>query len=591
MQSLYKLKRFKILILVIAFILSIFLFVPKTYAMDTSRFSQYANQYHEGRLDYSDDIMVAIKITQGPAGSGNILIFEIPNQYVGQVHNIHGGSSFLKFEPAVGKWEVYYPSWSTFSNVPHSGTITNFISGGEEKARVHVGGSVNYYFDFTFNKFNGTPEIGSGVIWNPTTQIWEIQDKKPVINGETAFVTNIDALISIDEIKSKITAIDNEDGNISHKIQVDSNGTTYNQNITTLGTYKIKFYVVDTAGNRADLTVHVLVKDITVPVITGPKTYNESYTKKKDVGTILASLSATDNYDTGLTVKVKTDNYTPNYNKVGSYGILFYATDSSGNEGLYTVTVNVIDDVAPVFSGPTTFMKGQTETLTLAQILEDITVNDVVDKNVTFTVKSDNYTGNGAKVGSYKIVLEATDESGNTATHTITITVRDDIPPVFYVDNFFINVDETLTLTRDDIINLLIASGQLIVEQQTQVNFMINEYEGNENIPGIYALVLETKAPSGNTNKISLAVKVNENTDEDPVIINPEENIIDKLWNFIKDSWNWLKSPINENSKFRNGYYVVIGLFAIGFISGFAGIINKKPRFRKYSRSRRRYRR
>lgn len=438
-------------------------------------------------------------------------------------------------------------------------------------------------FDFAFDFWSNSSKKYIWTGYDGPYGLWEIYqepDKVPVFNGETAFITSIDNLISIQDILARISAWDNEDGNITHLIQID-NTSSYNENITELGSYQLKLYVIDSAGNRTDITVYVVVKDVVAPTISGPNNYTQSYKSKKDVSTIINALSVTDNYDkTGLTIKVKSDDYSANYNKVGSYNIVLYATDSSGNEGIYTVTVNVIDDVDPVFSGPTTIIKQQKQKLLLSDILAQVTVNDEIDKNINFVVKKDSYTGHGHLVGTYTIVLEATDSSGNTSTHTITITVKDDIPPIFYVDNFFIHVDDVVKLSRQDIIDLLIASGQLQLNGSTTFTFTLNEYEGNENIPGLYGVIVNATSTSGESKQISLAIQVNETEDkEDDIIIEEPKGFFGTIFDFLKKTWNWLFTTTKEDGNFYNVYYILIVLAVLVGIS----ILTKKPR-RRYHR-------
>lgn len=507
-------------LLLIMFMSMLMITIPKTYARNSDAWMSYVNTYHKGKI---------VNIVSGDFG---ILITEGPAKDIDPNNDANPG---LWYFASNSDWLGPHATWTT-------GTI---------------------------------------VEWTPEMAMWmAVEDKQPVINGETAFVTNIDKLITIPEIMLNIEAWDNEDGNITHLIQIDSANSTYNTSITTLGTYDLKLFVLDSSGNRADLTVHVLVKDIAVPVITGTKTYTQSYTTKKDVGAILAALSATDNYDTvNPIVKVKTDGYSANYNKIGTYNIVFNATDTSGNEGLYTVIVNVIDDIKPTFTGPTSIVKGQSQTLVLADITSQVSVSDFIDKTVSFKVKSDGYTGKGHLVGSYSIILEAIDTSGNVATHTITINVQDNIPPVFYVDNFFIHVDDVVLLTRQDIIDLLVASGQLTIQATTTINFSLNEYEGNETVPGIYGIVVNSSSIDGTAKQISLAVEVESTSDNGDITVEPNKNIFTDIWNGIKSGWNWLKTPTKEAGKFYNGYYVGIG---IGVICLLILIFKrKKPYYKK----------
>lgn len=433
-----------------------------------------------------------------------------------------------------------------------------------------------YEEDFTYEN---APQVS--IYWNSTTVKWQLErielvDGKPVYSGETAFITNVDNPLTLENILSKIKLIDNEDGDVSHTITVVNDGYTANKLV--LGTYVIELTGHDLSNNVANLSVSVLVKDGTAPVITGTKSYNQSYTSKKDVSSILSALSVTDNYDSvAPVIKVKTDNYSSNYNRVGTYTIVFYAVDTSTNEGTYTVTINVIDNVAPVFTGPKTILKGQSETLTIETIKSQISVNDAVDGVLTFTVKSDGYTGNGHRVGIYDIVFESIDKSGNVGIHTLTITVKDNIPPVFYVDNYFITVEQSVNLTQQDIIDLLVASGQLVINSSTKIDFIQNEYEGNEKTPGIYAISLKSSSTDGSSNVYSVAVLVEETNDG--IILEPDLTFFQKVGKFFGSIWTWVKTPTIENGNFYKGYYLLIGFGVITAVYFSKKFFGKKRRW------------
>jgi len=493
--------------------------------------------------------------------------------------------------PKTFAYSEYDPSFMPFQNENQVGQIQNIAVdaiGSYDKATVYVSeGSAtgeDYHFildngqgDFDYSNGETMADYTTGVVvyWSAITLMWSLNapDYAPVYEGETAFVTNFDNMISLDNVLSQIKAIDNEDGDISHLIVVTSNEYTPDT-ITALGTYYIYLSITDSSGNTETMTVSVLVKDVTVPVITGTKTYSQSYTSKKNTSEILASLNVTDNYDTGLTIIIDQDNYSSNYNVPGAYTIIFSSTDTSGNKGTYTVTVNVIDNVNPVFTGPTSVMKGQSEILTTSTIVSGVTVNDAIDGVLTFTIIEDNYTGYGSITGSYTIVLQATDTSGNSSTHTITVTVEDNIPPVFYVDNFFINVADSVLLTRQDIIDLLVASGQLTITTTTNVSFIMNEYEGNETSPGTYALTLATSSADGSSSQTSLAVVVYEElSGDDDIILEPTDDL-------FTEAWNWLKTPTKADGNIYNGYFIGLGIVVICGIVYF-GKKKSKPRYRR----------
>jgi serralysin len=130
--------------------------------------------------------------------------------------------------------------------------------------------------------------------------------------------------------------------------------------------------------------------------------------------------------DGGETV---TSSGTVDTNTVGSYIITYSATDSAGNVGTATRTVNVVDTTAPVITvtgdDPATVELGGTYTDAGA------TATDL--DTVTVTSSSDVDTDT---VGSYTVTYTATDASGNAATASRTVNVVDTTAPVITSTSF-----------------------------------------------------------------------------------------------------------------------------------------------------------
>lgn len=411
-------------------------------------------------------------------------------------------------------------------------------SGKWELVYLSGGNYVTYHTDiFSFIVDGNTVTVGtdSGPITMNTFQV--SINKREGISGQENFVTNVDDAKPLSYFINYFEAWDNVDGDLTSSIYVVTDN--YTPNMSVLGAHSVTIGVTDSSSNESTFTFTVNVVDITNPVITGNSTKVQvSYTQTFNITSFKSTLVATDNYDTlsNTDIVIKTDGYTANKTSLGTYSIVFEVTDSSGNKATFTKQVEVIDDIAPMFSGPSTITKPTGSILTVNDIKGDLTASDVKDGNRTsyITVKEDNYTGFGDRVGSYTIIFEVSDTKGNIATHTITVNVTDDIPPVWYVkDGASIVLAEGMSLNRTQIISLLEATGQISVSSTSQVTFFQDEYSGNEETPGVYMMGFNFEDASGNESVHNFAITVLSGEDTDPITVEPDTNLGDLVWAFI----------------------------------------------------------
>ncbi len=170
-----------------------------------------------------------------------------------------------------------------------------------------------------------------------------------------------------------------------------------------------------------------VVDDSIAPVISGGSgSYLTSVDNPISVTTIKNSFTALDDVDGSTPIVVENDNYTANNDTLGSYTLDITATDDSGNKATFTVTVHVLDNVAPVI----TLNGSSTVYVEYGNVYSEsnATATDNYDSSVTVSKSG---TVNNSTLGTYTITYTASDSSGNAAASvTRTVIVRDTTKPV-----------------------------------------------------------------------------------------------------------------------------------------------------------------
>jgi uncharacterized repeat protein (TIGR01451 family) len=213
------------------------------------------------------------------------------------------------------------------------------------------------------------------------------------------------------------------DGCDNHSVPVTSFGSV---DTGTPGTYTIFFRASDASGNEAGRRVRVTVVDTTGPVITlngsNPMTV-ECHTSFTDPGA-----TAADACEGPATVSASGS---VNPNVVGSYSIVYTASDSGGRTTTKTRVVNVVDTTAPLvtLNGPSSV------TVECHTVYTDAgaSASDSCAGSVSVSSTSD---VNVNAPGTYHVTWSATDPSNNTGTATRTVTVVDTIPPVLTLNSY-----------------------------------------------------------------------------------------------------------------------------------------------------------
>lgn len=373
----------------------------------------------------------------------------------------------------------------------------------------------------------------------------------PSINGSAVYYFSVDTAKSFDYIKSTISAYDETEGDITHKIQF-TNTDNYSLDSLELKTYNFKASVSDEAGHTATQDFKIVIKDVTKPTISATN-------KETSYGTLLtteeikALFTYSDNYDktSDLILTIENDNYTQNYNVVNDYQVTAKVTDKSGNYSEATATISVVDKIAPIISCSHSYQISTiaSRKITLDKLVDSLGIlaNDVVDGSVSVTLTDlDSYSNNMGKVGSYTIRATASDSRGNTSTTDFELEVVDGDYPVISVNSpYCIIVQEGETITESIIKNILVASGQITEDEAKTLHIESSALRMNSIESGSY--IVKLLFDSGMEDTVTLQVnepleEVNETNDFKNTIKNQISSAIDNFTN-IKE-WNWFNYTI-----------------------------------------------
>jgi uncharacterized repeat protein (TIGR02543 family) len=266
--------------------------------------------------------------------------------------------------------------------------------------------------------------------------------------------------------------------------------------IFPLGETIVTWTVTDGSGNTATATQLVTMGDTIFPVV---KAKNATvYLNSLGQAIVLPSMidnGTTDNCAFTLTVS-------PNNlvcANVGQNNVLLIATDASGNQSFKPATITLVDNLAPVIVAPVSILANANASCSATGIIlgtpvatDNCTV-DTVTNNAPVTFP----------IGVTTVTWTATDRSGNTATATQTVTVKDVSFPTVVTKNITIQLDASgnATITAADIDNGSSDNCGISTMALSQDTFTISDI-------GIKTIILTVTDNSNNTSSATAQVTV-----------------------------------------------------------------------------------
>lgn len=384
-------------------------------------------------------------------------------------------------------------------------------------------------------------------------------------NYECTYMEDVNTAKSIKDILKDIdlSAEDEYDGDLSASINIED-VNDYENNVSLpddiakrkLGTYRVVCTVEDSSGNVAKITIHIVVEDKVAPYFLQQGTYRyeldiDNITLTDEA--ILKGVQAIDDHDEiDLTKEIVSGSVASLQRMVNiEQKIKVRVTDKSGNYAEKDVIIVLQDKSSPVISASDTVVKtSYSANSSIETILNNlnIKVTDNYDKDIKYTISNDNYSNSKNKIGSYTVVLKATDSSGNVGELSINIVVEDTIPPVFYLDSDKISVyvETTTVLNQNDFIALLKKTNR-IKNDEFEVFELKNEYLNNETKEGTYKYNIRLAYGEDNVDDYQFIVHVINK------IIEQNPNLIKRIWLTIKKIGllvlNILRWPIDKIRK------------------------------------------
>ena len=206
---------------------------------------------------------------------------------------------------------------------------------------------------------------------------------------------------------------------------------TYSQtafDCSHLGENSIVVTAEDDAGNQDQVTISVLIEDVTAPIITAPSAVTLVLDGNGSASLDLSTISAADNCETSPTISYSRST-TYGCSDVGTSQITVTATDGQNpaNTSTHVIDVTVEDNTDPTLTAPADVTVNVDAGECSAAAANVTLGNPTAADNCSVTTSND--APSSYPVGTTTVTWTAVDPSGNDVTATQTVTVVDNIDP------------------------------------------------------------------------------------------------------------------------------------------------------------------
>lgn len=326
-----------------------------------------------------------------------------------------------------------------------------------------------------------------------------IDTEKPEMKNISDLTISVNTPLEKSIFVQNVLVEDNYDGIISlEHLMIDYHLVNSNKP----GVYPVLYFVSDTSGNYTEKVIYVTVidedkpsilnvGDIRVPV----RTENIDY---------LENISCEDVTDGNLTNQIIVYDDLVNLNKIGTYPLMYFVSDSSGNYDIKQVNVIVYDEENPVISGVTDLIIEVKSQLTKAYFLNQVTAFDNNDGDITSSIDVELEQINFDELGTYQIRYFVTDSSGNIEEVFAIVTIVDTTQP-----NITGYQDITIIINQD-IDEAYLLAGLSVIDNYdgdiTSLATVKGFYDSSKE--GTYIITIEVTDSNGNVSEVSFNLYV-----------------------------------------------------------------------------------
>lgn len=362
-----------------------------------------------------------------------------------------------------------------------------------------------------------------------------------VSNTMKQYFFPVDNPPSLANILLNVYSYDHMDGELDYSVTSENYTNGYlNKKI---GSYTVTLESKDNAGNVSILTLFIVLQDKVAPIINGPDEWITSYKNMNLISEFLNEYDASDNNTPTSLLHIEIENYEDyDFSTIGDYDLTLVTKDISNNYGYRDVSLNIIDDVAPILYAPNSITVSSYNSVTIPQIIEQARAYDEIDGEVEVKCIGNNYSANAKYAGTYEVKLQATDSSNNRITATITMNVIDDKAPIWFIDEISLTLLKGEYQDATAITKTLMESNQIQQRAFIEAKFIKGIYQDNYHKVGLYETTIEITFQDLSVDDYDLKIKVVDKLTESTAI---KKTLIDHFIDFISFIIKHFKRFIN----------------------------------------------